>query len=179
MNEKKHEAIPAEEVAHCPRGAYTKHEALLDGLQPRQDGELEAQLTPPDHALLPRWYRVRGRVLHGGLVREQDTPPVVQIRLAYEVVLGNVLGKVLQAAELLEHTLSHQTRHACHAVDSDQIDEQVHAAVARAEVDLLEGARETGPIANERHLMHQAHFFGHSASHVVQCVFGHLIFWLS
>ena len=78
-----------------------------------------------------------------------------------EVIFGDVVAKFMQAARLVEHMLAHQTRHAGHAVDAYQVDEQVHAAMRGTEVDLLEDARKAWTLARVRHLMNQTHFFRH------------------
>ncbi len=79
----------------------------------------------------------------------------------------------MKAADLVEDGLAHQAGHARDAVDADEVDEEVHAAVAGAEVDLFEGAREAGAVRGEGHLVHEAHSLRHEAHHVVQRVRRH------
>ena len=90
-----------------------------------------------------------------------------------KVVLSNVVAELLKTASLVDHFFAHEARHAGDTVDADEIDEQVHPAVACAKVDFLESAGEPGPITDERHLMNEAHFFSHETHHVVQRILGH------
>lgn len=103
-------------------------------------------------------------------MRQLNQPLVVQEGLRQEVVLGYVVAEGLEAAYFVEDWFAHETRHACHAVDAYQVDEQVHATVARAKVDFFQGACEAWTVGCEWHLVDQAYFVGHETYHVVQCV---------
>lgn len=86
---------------------------------------------------------------------------LIKIRLGNEIVLGQIVTISLETTGFVEDALSHETRHSSDAIDADQVDKQIHSAVARSEVDLLERAGKSGPIASERHLVHETNFVRH------------------
>jgi hypothetical protein len=96
VHEEEDEAVPGEEEVDGPGGGEAEQEALLQRLEPRGRRQLEAQLAPAHHALLPRGHRVVGVVLERRLVRQLHQPLLVEERLRQEVVLGDVVAERLK-----------------------------------------------------------------------------------
>lgn len=63
MDKKEDQTVPAEQVVDGPGRTQTEHETLLHWLEPGSRCELEAELAPADHTLLPGRNRVVGVVL--------------------------------------------------------------------------------------------------------------------
>lgn len=114
-------------------------------------------------------------VLPGRLSGHPQLPSVVGQRFGQEEILGQVVGERLDTADLVERLPPHQRRHPHVTIDVQKVGGQVHARLHRPEVHLLEGGREAGPVAGERHLVHQTHLVPllHVGDHVDQGVRPH------
>lgn len=110
----------------------------------------DTQFRPSRESRLKIGDITHARVLPRRLTADCHLPAGVSDGLGDEEVLGEVSPKLLEAAYAVEHLSANQRGHARVTVHAEQIADQIHSRLVRAEIDFLEGCREAFAVCGKR-----------------------------
>lgn len=110
----------------------------------------DTQLRPSREAQLKVGDITHARVLPRRLAADCHLPAGIGDGLGDEEVLGEVPAELLEAADVIEHLAANQRGHARVAVHAEQVADEIHPRLVRAEIDFLEGRGEAFAVCSGR-----------------------------